>query len=832
MKKYLFYLMTLILITACRENNQLSEKKDVRGEFVKLSANATGIDFENKLPLDNRINILTYEYFYNGGGVAIGDINNDDLPDLYFTANLGSNKLYLNKGNLQFEDITVEAGVTGEAGWSTGTTMVDINHDGLLDIYVCRSGRFDDEKRRNQLFINNGDQTFTEKAAEYGLDDAGFSTQALFFDFDRDGDLDMYLLNHAIKTFEGKYIEAWLETRDDHVGDKLFENKDGFFRDISERAGINQNKLGYGLGVAAGDVNNDGWPDLYIGNDYIEHDYLYINQKDGTFKEAVHEAIPHTSNFSMGVDISDINNDGLQDIMVLDMVAEDNYRQKTNMASMNPAQFYQAVEYGFHYQYMFNTLQLNRGQTRFSDIAQLAGISNTDWSWAVLAEDLDNDGWKDIFITNGFRKEFGNKDFVNYRKKKTSEFKQEQKNPIQLIENLLDTLQDGRLGNYVFKNNRDLTFSKMNKDWKLEALTYSNGASIADLDLDGDLDLVINNIDQKASIYENQLSANNSLMIKFKGQPKNLFGIGTTVEIWGDGLDKQYKSNFLTRGYQSSVPPVFTFGLSGQTTVDTLLVTWPDGKKQLMYNVAANQVLTLEYNHADKVNANIKSTNPIFSNISFQTISYTHAENEFNDFLYEVLLPHRMSRFGPALAVGDINGDGFDDVYLGGATGYNGQLFVQSADGKLKKSSNGLPATHSIYEDVDATFFDADQDGDLDLYVVSGGNEFELGEPELMDRIYINDGMGNFSYDESRLPGSYHSGSVVRPYDFDKDGDIDVFVGSKFIPRKYPLPASSQLLLNDGNGYFTNVTNQLASELLNIGMINDMQWTDYDQDGD
>lgn len=832
MKKYWCLLLIFFCLSCVEqpENNTSNNLSEPR-LFTKLTSDSTGISFVNKLPLDVRINVFTYEYFYNGGGVAIGDINNDGLDDIYFTSNLGDNKLYLNKEDFKFEDITASAGVQGKSGWATGVTMADVNADGLLDIYVCRSGRFEEVVRENELFINQGDLTFVESAAQYGLNDPGYSTQALFFDYDRDGDLDVYLLNHSIINFQGKYIQQWLNSSDPYAGDKLYRNDDGIYQDITSEAGINSSPLGYGLGVASGDLNQDGWPDLYVTNDYVEHDYMYINQKDGTFKEVIHEATNHISNFSMGVDIGDINNDGLQDIGVLDMVAEDNYRQKTNMASMNPQQFYQAVDYGFHHQYMFNTIQLNRGQTQFSDIAQLANVSNTDWSWSILFDDLNNDGWKDIFVTNGFRKEFGNKDFVKYRERKMQKaMHASREEKIQVIKTLLDSLNDGNLSNYVFENSGNLSFIKRNVDWGIDEFTYSNGAALADLDNDGDLDMVVNNIDQEAGIFRNNASLNDNTFIQFElqGNISNPSAIGSRVEIFTNE-GRQSKYNFTTRGYQSSCPAYFHFGLGKNLKVDSVNIIWPDGSMQSVLNPEVNFKHKIVYKPKEQFEPAMEQT--LFKEVAeAKGLTFVHKENAYDDYAKEVLLPHKMSQFGPAISVGDINNDGLDDIFIGGAKGFEGAVFTQTREGTFQEDKQQFLHDHKNYEDVGALFFDADGDGDLDLYVVSGGNEFESNDPMLKDRLYINDS-GTFKYDDTRLPDLRFSGAAIAENDFDNDGDLDLFIGGRLVPGRYPFPASSALLQNDGHGKFKDITSSNAKDLFDIGMITDAVWHDMNDDG-
>lgn len=811
--------------------------------FTLLSPDSTNVRFSNLLPEINEINILVYQYFYNGGGVAIGDINNDNLPDIYFTGNLVPNALYLNKGDLQFEDITIRAGVGGRLGWTTGVTMADVNNDGFMDIYVCRSGKVSEQQRANELFINNGDLSFTERAAEFGLADPGYSTQAAFLDYDRDGDLDMYLLNHSIETYSNFDVEEMRARRDPYAGDKLYRNDDGAFVDVSTQAGIFGHPLGYGLGVSIADLNGDAWPDIYVGNDFLERDYLYINNGDGSFSEMLQKAIKHTSLYSMGTDIADINNDGWPDIVVLDMVAEDNFRQKTNMSGMNRAKFYEAIKHGFHYQYMYNTLQLNNGDGNFSEIGHLAGVSNTDWSWAPLIADFDNDGWKDLFITNGYRRDATNNDFILSLKNRFKQIESTIQSgsyyrlpPAERTKavDLVKQMPSQKVKNYVYQNNGDLTFSKRTEQWGFDKPSFSNGAAFGDLDKDGDLDLVINNIDEPAFIYRNnsrELTARHFLSVTLEGPPSNTAGIGANIVVRADDLE-QVQELFLTRGYQSSVEPAIHFGFGDSRVVQELTVTWPDGKSQKLQNIPVDRALTLRYDDA-QTTARIMQHQPppLFVDFTKQAaVHYRHQENDFDDFERESLLPHKMSHLGPGIAVGDVNSDGLDDFYVGGAKGFSGTLFLQAADMTFHPSERQVWAADKGSEDIAATFFDADGDSDLDLYVVSGGNEFEVDSPELQDRMYVNDGTGRFEKSEDSLPLMLTSGACVKPGDYDRDGDLDLFVGGRLIPGKYPLTPRSYILQNE-NGKFRDVTYEIAPALAEAGLVTDGVWTDYNGDG-
>ncbi|MEM7656205.1 MAG: VCBS repeat-containing protein [Bacteroidota bacterium] len=805
--------------------------------FSLLPSEKTGIVFENPIIENEQINILTYEYFHNGGGVAIGDLNNDGLADLYFTGNLSPNQMYLNQGNWQFKDVTETAGVGGSQGWNTGVTMVDINHDGWLDLYVCLSGNVPEAFRANQLYVNNQDGTFSEEAKKYGVDDTGYATQAAFLDYDLDGDLDLFILNHNIFPINDFKPSEVRKIHDSNVGDKLYENQGGKYVDISQQAGLHTNPLGYGLGVAVGDINQDGYPDLYVTNDFLEHDYCYLNKGDGTFTDIVKSAFNQTSQFSMGTDMADFNNDGLVDILSVDMVAEDNYRQKTTMRPMDRTQFYYAVEDGFHYQYMHNALQLNRGDLHFSNISKLAGVSNTDWSWAPLFADLDLDGWKDIVITNGYKKDISNKDYVKFEQKKLAEFRQGKITNAELFRELLTAAPITKIQNYVFRNEGGYTFEKMNEAWNFAEKGFSNGMAYGDLDNDGDLDVVINNIDQEAFVYQNharEQAGNNYLTIRLDGPPNNPFGLGAKVEVQ-TAEGPQYLEAYQSRGFQSSVDPRLSVGLGTASQAQQIVVRWFDGTETIAKKVKANREIVLSYDKAKSPkdrNAKSEAQDQGFRDVTkTEGLKVVHQENAFDDFAYEVLLPHKMSQWGPALATGDLNGDQLDDFFLGGAAGFPGQVHLQKPSGKFELLPQPTFSKHVPAEDVGAVFFDADQDGDLDVYVVSGGNEFAAGSRWYQDRLYRNDGSGNLQLDESALPSMTGSGGVVKPLDFDQDGDLDLFVSGRMLPRAYPSPANSVLLQND-QGSFRAVTEALAPELNQLGMVTDALASDIDQDGD
>jgi len=801
--------------------------------FRAVPSSHSGIKFSNQLTETVELNIINYHYFYNGGGVACGDINNDGLPDLFFTANQGVDKLYLNQGEMVFEDITHLLPSQDINQWSTGVTMVDLNHDGWLDIYVCQSGKKPADERKNLLYINQEGKGFVEQAAEYGLDDPAYSTQATFFDYDKDGDLDMYLMNHEIRDISNYNKDIRLNGRDPHVGDKLYRNEGDTFIEVGELASIYANPYGFGLGVATGDLNNDNWPDIYVTNDFLENDFLYINKQNGIFKESIQEMTKHISFYGMGADIADFNNDGWKDIVVVDMVAKDHFRQKTNMSGMNPEKFWQSIQFGFHYQYMYNTLQLNQGGEKFSEVGQMAGISNTDWSWAPLIADFDLDGKKDIFVTNGLRKDVRNNDFVNKHVLYAEQMpKNKGLSSTQILKKQLAAMPSQPIPNYIFKNRGEIQFEDKSEAWGLSKPSFSNGAVYADLDLDGDLDIVSNNIDQEAFLYENTASTqdrHNFLNIALKGTAKNPFGIGAKVKLITE-KGNQYWEIYTTRGYQSSVPPIAYFGLNEETEVKAVEVVWPDDSVTIVSMPKINQTLTIDRADAKLVYDFQSENEKVFEDVTEKHgINYLHSENEYDDFKDQILLPHKLSNLGPALETGDLNGDGMDDFLVGGAHMSPTIVYLQKANGTFKRIETGFPKSHENFEDVDAVFFDVDNDGDKDIYIASGGYEFDQSTQHLYDRIYINNGKANFTFAPEFLPDFKVNTGCVRAFDYDDDGDLDLFVGGRVVSKKYPFSPNSYLLRNEGNK-FIDVTEELIPELRKIGMVTSAEWMNINED--
>jgi hypothetical protein len=828
------YLFLLIFIVSCKK-----EKETEPTLFHEVAADTSGVDFRNDLSFDEDFNVFTYRNYYNGGGVAIGDINNDGLADIYFTANLGPNKLYLNQGDFKFEDISESAGVAGTRAWSTGVAMADVNGDGFIDIYVCNSGDVSGDNKQNELFINQGDGTFTEEAEAYGLADQGFSTHAVFFDYDKDGDLDVYLLNNSYQAI-GSFNKMQNERpkRDPVGGDKLFRNDGGKFTDVSEEAGIYGSLIGFGLGITIGDVNQDSWPDIFISNDFFEKDYLYINNQDGTFTESLESSMRSISAASMGADIADVNGDGLQDIFVTDMLPEPLVRVKQVTTFENWDKFQFNKTHGYHYQLSRNMLHVNNGDGTFSEMGRLAKVEATDWSWGALMFDMDNDGLRDIFVANGIYQDITDLDYLNFiddEQTKSQIISQEGVN----YKALIDPIPVNPIPNYAFHNLGELKFENKADAWGLGQPIHSNGAAYGDLDNDGTLDLVVNNINKPAQIFKNYgkslIPENHSIQIKLIGKGLNTQAIGTQIRITsGDKIF--YSEQMPNRGFQSSVDPKITVGLGSLTQVDLIEILWPDGKYTELKDQKTDQLLEIKWEDAEEIPVGKSffepKSAPQFSQVENAGLEFSHAENEFVDFDRDRLTYFMFSTEGPAFAKADVNGDGLDDLFFGGAKTYPAKLFFGDPSGKYKESTQEAFLADALSEDTDAVFFDADGDGNLDLFITSGGNESGFGSPDLADRLYLNDGKGNFSKNTSAgFSSIFGSSSAVRLIDLNEDGAIDLFVGGRLVPFTYGAPASSQLWINDGKGSFTEQSATLAAELKDLGMVTDAQVVDWDGDG-
>ncbi len=833
MKKTVYIFLLLSAAFSCKHNGH-------KTLFTSLPSSSTGIDFENSLTETEAFNIIEYLYFNNGAGIAAGDINNDGLVDLYFSANQLGNRLYLNKGNLKFEDITEPSGVAGSGDWSTGVTMADVNGDGLLDIHVCNVGDYKGLTGHNQLFINLGDLTFREESAAYGLDFTGFSTQAAFFDYDLDGDLDMYLLNHSVHTSRSYGMSDLRKDEDVRAGDRLYRNdatvSGSIFHEVTAEAGIYRSQIGYGLGVNTSDINNDGYPDIYVSNDFHENDYLYINNGDGTFSEQLTAMIAHTSRSSMGNDVADFNNDGLADIMVLDMLPDDQQILKQSGTEDELELFRMKLQYGYAPQYVHNTLQLNLGDGKFSEIARLAGVHSTDWSWSALFCDLDNDGWKDLFVTSGIYRRPNDLDYVNYLtggNRYASTVNNDSLSDRALYERM--PLQPDI--NHLFRNNGDLSFTSMEEAWGIDTPDYSNGSTYADLDNDGDLELVINNINGPASIYRNnaeRMPDRHFLKLELSGSVLNQAGIGARVIIFAGG-QQQMAQLYATRGFMSSTSDHLHFGLGSDTLVDSLTVCWPGLLEQKLFNVKADQTIQLDISNARAAVPNTEPGAPetIFSSVSIPGLDYRHRENDWEDLDREALIPANLSAEGPALAVGDVDGDGLEDIFVGSATDQVSQLFIQLPGGSFSALAQPALLSDRYTEDVDAAFFDAEGDGDLDLYLVRGGSEEFTGSPILADRLLLNDGQGHFEHSPpGSIPLLMQNSSCVRPADFDGDGDMDLFLGTRSIPGAYGISPEQFLLENNGSGRFIPLPPERLGTLHKAGMVTDACWVDHDQDGD
>ncbi len=834
---YSCLLVSMVLGSCKKEKVNTETKIDQEPLFTKVTAATSNIHFENTVESQKDFNIFTYRNYFNGGGVAIGDINNDGLPDVYLTANQGENKLYLNKGNFEFEDISKSSKTTGKNSWSTGVVMVDINADGFLDIYVCNAGNVKGDDQKNELFINNGPSadsgiiTFTEKAEEYNLADSGFTTHAGFFDYDQDGDLDAYILNNSFIPVSslGFTNKRDLRAKDWNIpeilkggGDKLLRNDNGVFTDVSEDAGIYGSLIGFGLGVTIGDVNQDLLPDIYVSNDFYERDYLYINNGDGTFREEVKKWIQHLSLSSMGADMADINNDGLPEIFVTDMLPEKDQRLKETTSFENYDIYQLKKNRDFYNQYMQNSLQLNNGNGSFSEISFYSGVAETDWSWGALLFDMDNDGYKDIYVSNGIYHDLTDQDFMNFFandiiQKMTLTGKKEE------VDSIINRMPSTPISNYAFKNNGDLTFDNATTAWGFEEPTFSNGAAYGDLDNDGDLDLVVNNFNMPVSVYQNKSErlGNNFVRVQIKGKDKNTFAIGSVVEIYAN--HEIIRQELVpTRGFQSSTEYIMTIGIGKINNIDSVKVIFPNQKTQSISSVNVNTLLQFDQ-EAGKEKDKPFSENQVTYFDEVTSDLQPHEEDPYVDFDYEGLIYKMQSREGPAIAIGDVNGDGNEDVFVGGAFKQSGRLYLQQGNGKVAASSF---ETEEVFEDTAAAFLDIDTDGDLDLVLGSGGN-FKGARTGV--RFYTNDGKGNFS--RGKIVAATNANvSTIASYDYDQDGDIDLFVGCLNVVGVYGVSPQSLLLENVGNGNFKDVLLTHAPEIREIGMVTEAIWKDVDGD--
>ncbi|MDQ6844999.1 MAG: VCBS repeat-containing protein, partial [Bacteroidota bacterium] len=850
-KSFFALIISIVILGGCKPT-----KKTPTPLFEVLNSDRTGLNFSNNLKYDQQFNLFKYIYFYNGSGLGAGDFNNDGLIDLFFGSNQGQNKLYLNQGNLKFKDVTAEAKIPNDGGWTTGISVVDINNDGLLDIYICRVGNYETLHSKNQLLINqgldeNGVPTFVDKAHEYGLDFSGFSTQAVFFDYDMDGDLDMFLLNHSVHE-NGNFQPRnnFLGTYNALSGDRLFRNdivsspsgggREGAFTEVTKQSGINSSAIGYGLGIAVADVNLDGYPDIYIGNDFHENDYLYINQTNGTFKEEGEQRLMHTSQFSMGVDMADLTNDGYPEIISTDMLSSDPYILKRSLSEGAYDIFNYKIGIGYSYQYTRNNLQLNDRNGMFSEIGLYSGIGATDWSWSPLFFDFDNDGYKDLFISNGIPKRLNDIDYINFVSNGDVQQKIQENNFKEKDLSLIDKFPVIKLPDKFFKNNGDASFTDENNFIEGSIPTFSNGAIYADLDKDGDEDVVVNNIDASALIYENKTSKpgkKSSIQIKLKGPPNNINAIGAKIILFANKQIRTYE-NYPVKGFMSSMQTPITIGLRN-TKVDSAFVIWPDNSYQQISFSSNGSLINLTYKKSEQqfdYNTIIRyyknPTTPMIDITKKVGFNYKHEENRFAEFDREPLIPHFFSTEGPALAIADINHDGLEDVFIGASRDRKPAIFLQQSSGKFIKSEQPVLDKDSIYEDVGACFADVNNDGNIDLIIASGGNEFFGNDNHNTPRVYLNDGKANFKKLENAFTNLYLTASCVVPYDFNGDGFVDLFIGARTVPWEYGEIPHSYLLQNDGTGKFKDVTSEHAKDLANVGFVTQALWFDIDKDGD
>ncbi|HNR08347.1 MAG TPA: VCBS repeat-containing protein [Saprospiraceae bacterium] len=826
----------LILLAGCCWSCVQKDKPGVVPPlFTLMPASHTQVEFSNPLHYDREFNIYRYRNFYNGGGVAIGDINRDSLPDLYFTANMAPNKLYLNKGNFVFEDITESAGVGGTKAWSTGVAMADVNGDGWLDIYVCNSGDIKGDNKENELFINQGDNTFIEMAEAYGLNDRGYSTHAAFFDYDKDGDLDMYLLNNSYQAIGSFNLRNNIrEERDTLGGDKLFRNDGKKFTDVSDEAGIYGSLIGFGLGVTVGDINQDGWQDIYVSNDFFERDYLYINQKNGTFTEELTRQMPSISAASMGADMADINGDAYPEIFVTDMLPSTEKRLKTKTTFEDWNKYQYNVKNGYYHQFIRNMLHLNHGDGSFSDIGRLAGVHATDWSWGALIFDMDLDGRKDIFVANGIYQDLTDQDYLSFVSDENT-VRNIVKDDRVDYKQLIDSIPSEAIPNHAFHQGEGLQFSDSAAAWGLATPSFSNGAAYGDLDLDGDPDLVVNNVNMPCFIYRNESTSrlgHHYLKIILKGKGGNTYAFGSQIKVYA-GAKLQYLEYMPIRGFESSMEPVALFGLGKAESVDSLVIVFPDQSIIRISPVKADQTLFLDQREAIPAQtfAAKPASKSLFEPLTVKGVSFMHSENDYSDFDRERLVYHMTSSEGPKVSIGDLNGDQLQDFFIGNAINAFGAIYLQQRDGSFSHTNQPAMEGHRASEDTGSGLFDADGDGDLDLYVCSGGSEYSEASSDLMDRLYLNDGKGQFTWTRQPLPTfRFESSSCVRPCDVDGDGDEDLFVGIRAKPFNYGLPVNGYLLINDGKGSYTDETKTRAPRLLQLGMITDARWADLDGD--